>query len=209
MESLQTYRQEKIQPITKEELQKDHPQLSRLYVGKKGPVAFVSIAAKLAGQAVGSICKKETDTRLVPIRWMAKVGSPSGYLRDDDRSVRSRTLADMNLDTIREKIAADLYQALGVGLYEVPKTRLVSLPLIEPFTQHHGLAQYFAGEGINITLRVAARFVEEYEDFRNVQTQVAGNEPLPFMRVGRDSDGNGQTVSKSEIWLRKSLIIIR
>ena len=198
MESLQAYRQEKIQPITKEELQKDHPQLSRLYVGKKGPVAFVSIAAKLAGQAVGSICKKETDTRLVPIRWMAKVGSPSGYLRDDDRSVRSRTLADMNLDTIREKIAADLYQALGVGLYEVPKTRLVSLPLIEPFTQHHGLAQYFAEKEIRITLRVAARFLEGYEDFRNVQTQVAGNEPLPFMTYLKQNHRPPETILSPE-----------
>jgi hypothetical protein len=112
---------------------------------------------------------------------MSKVGLPTGLLRDNIQTHRTRTTSDMNLDTIREKIAADLYKELCLGLCQIPKTRLALMPLLDPFTQTHALALYFHGQGVTNTLRVLARFVEDYCDFEKVETREEQGELLPFM----------------------------
>ena len=197
VESLHGYSQETFvrpQPITKRRIQEHNPQLIRIYDGKKGPITFVAIAEKVGGTALGSICKKETDTRPKPRRWMGKVGMPSGLLRNNPLSTTSRDLSEMNLDTIREKIAADLYKEFGLGHYHVPKTRLATLPLMDPYTRTHGLALHFAGQKIHQTLRVVAQFEENYQDFQNIKTQDKTNQPIPFMSYLEENHRPPETI---------------
>ena len=197
VENLHGYSQETFvrpQPITKRRIQEHNPQLIRIYDGKKGPITFVAIAEKVGGTALGSICKKETDTRPKPRRWMGKVGMPSGLLRNNPLSTTSRDLSEMNLDTIREKIAADLYKEFGLGHYHVPKTRLATLPLMDPYTRTHGLALHFAGQKIHQTLRVVAQFEENYQDFQNIKTQDKTNQPIPFMSYLEENHRPPETI---------------
>jgi hypothetical protein len=140
----------------------------------------VAIDEVTGGTALTSIFKKETDPRPTVQRWIGKVGLPNGLLRNEIASIATRTLAEMNLDTICEKIAADLYKELGRGLFEVPKTKLTHLPVMDNFAQANSLAQAHVQQGITEALRIMSRFVTDYLDLAKIKTR-EGEVTLSFM----------------------------
>ena len=71
---------------------------------------------------------------------------------------------------MREKIAFDLYQELGRGVYIVPKSRLAYQPIENAFTEWHGLTRYWVSKGVSHSLRVMSDFIKGYQDFSKAQT---------------------------------------
>ena len=164
----------KPEPITKEEILAHDPHAVCIYGGKKGPIAFVPHRQKSAGSALGAIFKKTIDTSENPKEWMGKVGELNGLLKDDPASVRTITRKEINISVTREKIAADLYKELSEGMFDVPKTRLAELPVIDRFTERDFLAIEWVRRGITNTLRVMSRFVDGYHDFAKARTREDG-----------------------------------
>ena len=164
----------KPEPITKRGIQTYNRQTLYIYEGKRGPIAFELYKQKNAGTALGSIFKKATDTSANPKEWMGKVGEPNGLLQDDPASIRTITRKEINISVTQEKIAADLYKELGRGMFDVPKTRLSNLPVIDRFTRGHALANAWMGQGVMDTLRVMSRFVDGYHDFTQARTREGG-----------------------------------
>ena len=160
----------KPEPITKRGIQTYNPQTVRIYGGRRGEVIpFEPYQAKEQGCALGSIFRKATDTRPNPKRWMGKVGDP----REGDGILTGRSI---NIDVTREKIAADLYKELGRGMFDVPKTRLARLPVMDRFTSEHVMAQEWVQLGIEDTLRVMSRFMDGYRDFAQARTREDGRD---------------------------------
>ena len=166
----------KPEPITKKGIQTYNRQTLYIYEGKKGPITFEPHRQKSAGTALGSIFKKTTDTSANPKEWMGKVGEPSGLLQDDPASVRTITRKEINISVTQEKVAADLYKELGRGMFDVPKTRLSSLPVLDHFTRGHALAHEWLRQGVVDTLRVMSRFVDGYQDFTQARTREGGRD---------------------------------
>jgi len=108
-------------------------------VGRKNrrDLHFVAVAEKVGGAALGTVYEKRGH------KWIGKVGLPTGFFRNDPATIRSRTKKEINSDTIREKLAYDLYQELGRGLFLVPKTRLSNQPIVDRFNTTHRLALYW------------------------------------------------------------------
>ncbi len=150
-------------------------QMFCIYTGKKGkPLQFEAVAEKAGGCALGTIFKKSEK------QWLGKVGEPKGSLRNDPLTIRSRTKKELNLDTIREKLAYDLYQELGRGLFLVPKTRLSQQPIMDKFNTTHFLAIEWVRQGIQDSLRIMCRFIEGYQDFQKARVLDEG-ESITFM----------------------------
>ncbi len=150
-------------------------QMFCIYTGKSGKkLDFEAVAEKAGGCALGTLFKKSEK------QWLGKVGEPKGALRNDPLTIRSRTKKELNLDTIREKLAYDLYQELGRGLFLVPKTRLSQQPIMDKFNTTHFLAIEWVRQGIQDSLRIMCRFIEGYQDFQKAQT-LDGGEPITFM----------------------------
>ena len=173
-----------LQPITIQGLQERNPQIERIYTGKKGNIpTFAPIAQPQEGVALSTIYQKvHLSPSLKPqSRWLGKVGAPTGLLKDDPLTVRSRTRKDINLDAILERISYDLYQELGRGLFKIPKTRLSSQPIVDPFTQEAVLAQEFQRFGVNDSLRLMSQFIDGYQDLRYATTLVDGLDPVDFI----------------------------
>ena len=164
----------KPEPITKKGIQTYNRQTLYIYEGKKGPIAFEPYKQKNAGCALGSIFKKTTDISANPKEWMGKVGDRNGLLKNDPRSRRTVTRIEINISATQEKIAADLYKELGRGMFDVPKTRLAKLPVIDHFTERHFLAIDWVEREITETLRVMSRFVDGYHDFAQARTREGG-----------------------------------
>ena len=140
-----------------------------LYQGDVGMTpAFTPCAEKRGGVCLGTIF--EYAEGLQTSRWIGKVGQPTGLLHNDLGTIRTRTRKDMNLDTIREKIACDFYTILGGGCFETPRTCLSLQNVIDPFNTGHALAQWLFGQGIQQTLRIMSRLVEGYQDFAHAFT---------------------------------------
>jgi len=140
-----------------------------LFMGDATTGFFTPKAEKKKGSSLGTIY---SDTAVMD--WIGKVGLPTGLLRNDICSRRTRTRKDMNLDNIFEKIAADLYTVLGQGLFGTAYTCLSRQPIIDPYTVTHILAQELASQGITETLRIMLQFVERYQDFTYAWTQRHG-----------------------------------
>ena len=166
----------KPEPITKKGIQTYNRQTLYIYEGKKGPINFEPHREKSAGTALGSIFRKTTDTSASPKEWMGKVGEPNGLLQNDPASVRTITRREINISVTQEKIAADLYKELGRGMFDVPKTRLSNLPVIDHFTRGHALAHEWVRQRVTDTLRVMSPFVDGYHDFSQVRTREAGRD---------------------------------
>ena len=166
----------KPEPITKKGIQTYNRQTLYIYEGKKGPIVFEPHRQKNEGTALGSIFKKTADPSANPKEWMGKVGEPNGLLRDDPASVRTITRKEINISVTQEKVAADLYKELGRGMFEVPKTRLAELPVIDRFTEQHFLAIEWARRGIKDALRVMSRFIDGYHDFSQARTRERGRD---------------------------------
>ena len=164
-------------PITRTGIKTHNPETVRIYGGKKGgETAFKAYEAKLEGSALGTIFRKATDTSATPRKWMGKVGDPNGLLRNDPRSVRTVTRIEINISVTQEKIGADLYELLSGKRFDVAKTRLATLPVIDRFTRGHLLAQEWARQQVIETLRVMSRFEDGYKDFTQARTREGGLE---------------------------------
>ena len=172
----------KPEPITTKGIKTHNPQTVRIYGGKGGgETAFEPYAPKSAGCALGTIFRKATDTSATPRRWMGKVGEPSGLLQNEPASVRTVTRREININATQEKIGADLYRLLSGDRFDVAKTRLATLPVIDRFTRGHLLAREWARQQIVATLRVMSRFVDGYKDFTQARTREGGRE-YSFMK---------------------------
>ena len=57
-------------------------------------------------------------------QWIGKIGEENDFIEDDPSSYRTRKLKSLNLDAIREKIAADFYSTLSQGRFHTPQTCL-------------------------------------------------------------------------------------
>jgi hypothetical protein len=62
------------------------------------------------------------------------VGLGRGLFLDDPRTHRRRTKREVNFDAMLEKIAYDLYQEMGRGIFQVPKNYLSLQIILDPFT---------------------------------------------------------------------------
>lgn len=126
------------QPITKRGVQEHNPQIHCIYTGKKEVMpTYRAIKLKEGGTALGTIyeiVRAAIALQKPTSEWIGKIGRPTGLLRDDPNTIRTRTKKDINLDAIREKLGYDLYQELGRGIFHVPKTRL-SVFVVQPSIQ--------------------------------------------------------------------------
>ncbi len=164
-----------LEPITVLGIKTHQKQIFRIYTGKNDkPLLFVAVAGKAGGCALGTIFQKSDK------KWIGKVGTPRGAFRSDPLSIRSRTKKELNLDTICEKLAYDLYKELGRGLFFVPKSRLSLQPIMDPFNTDHFLAVEWVRQGILDSLKIMSRFVEGYQDFEKAKTEDRG-EVIAFM----------------------------
>ncbi len=167
------------EPITVEGVKISHPALFHIYSGRKERIPqFVAVDKKEGGTALGAIFKKNTQLNTNK-QWMGKVGYPNGLLRNDPNSIRTRSKIEMNLDTIREKLASDFFQELGKGLFVVPKTRLSLQPVLNEYNLND-LAAYWVQIGIKETLRVMSSFLDGYHDFAKALTRDTTKD-IPFM----------------------------
>ena len=168
------------QPITKKEIQEHNPQIHCIYTGKKGTnPKYKPISEKKGGTALGTIFEKvhsTTSTSKPCSRWLGKVGMPTGRLKNDPATVRTRTEKDINLDTIREKLGYDLYQELGRDIFKVPKTRLSYQEIMDPFNIGNDLAAAWKNIGINNSLRIMSCFMEGYQDFKHAKVLANGGQ---------------------------------
>ncbi len=128
------------------------------------------------------IFRKVSDEQIRPRHGIGKVGRPNGLLHNHIQTIQAHALGEINLDTIREKIATNLYKELGRGLFEIPKTGLSSLPILNPFTQLNLLAQLCAQKGRTTNLRILPRFVSSYLDFQHISTCDVDDQRIPFVQ---------------------------
>ena len=161
------------QPITKKEIQGHNPQIHCIYTGKKRTnPKYKPISEKKGGSALGTIFEKvhsTTSTSKPCSRWLGKVGMPTGRLKNDPATVKTRTEKEINLDTIREKLGYDLYQELGRDIFKVPKTRLSLQPMMDSFNIDHQLALTWIQSGITQSLRIMSRYIDGYYDFKEAK----------------------------------------
>src|ERR1700733_13131523 len=95
------------EPITPKDLLASHPRLYFIYTNETGQEPqFAAAAEKARGTALGTFY----DLVDHQSRWLGKVGLPTGHLRDDPNTIRTRTIKNINLDTILEMLAYTLYQ---------------------------------------------------------------------------------------------------
>ncbi len=165
------------QPIGIKDLKTYNPQILCVYLDENDQEPkFIAVAEK-AGFALGAIFKKGTPEN----RWMGKIGrDTTGLLRNDPRSERTRTIHEVNIDAIREKLASDLYQELGRGLFIVPETGLSKQPVMDEFTSKNELVTFLPYRRFTDTLRFMSRFVEGYSDFAQAKTEDQGT-AISFM----------------------------
>ncbi|WP_194847473.1 NACHT domain-containing protein [Candidatus Neptunochlamydia vexilliferae] len=153
-----------------------------IYTGKSGKkVEFTAVEEKKVGCSIGAIFKKTVQLQDNK-RWMGKMGSPKGLLRNDSNTFRTRTKKEMNLDTIREKLAYDLFQELGRDLFVVPKSRLSMQPVRNQFNSWNYLVNDLIQKGIKETLLIMSRYMEGYQDFGKSSTQDEKGNKIPFMK---------------------------
>jgi F-box associated protein len=102
------------QPITLKGLKAHNPQLICVYTGKTGILPqFEPLGEIRSGQAIKNLYKKLSKSPSKIEKWVGKIGSPLGILRTESHSTRTRTKVDMGIDSMKEKLASDLYQELA------------------------------------------------------------------------------------------------
>lgn len=155
---------------------------------------YTPAGPKPGGDAIGAIFDKDrTKPRVedAPKRWMGKVGARAAMPTESTaRASRSLMRIGTVRDSIREKVAADLYHVLGHGDYAVPKTRLAVLPIENEHTRAHALTPYVL-EDLNrgrspearVTdgVYVMSKWVDGYKDLATLEGCVVGGERLNFM----------------------------
>lgn len=147
------------------------------YRGRKtSDPTFVAVAEKVHGTAIGTIYKK-TSSRDPDKRYLGKVcfgvitfpmDFPKAFLNDNRK---------MNYGAMQEKIAYDLYQEMGRGIYHVPKSYLSKQNFLDPFTSTNVLASCFVsslkreeGSAEIQTLRIMCRIIKNYHNFGEAKT---------------------------------------
>ena len=172
-----------VEPITLRGIQSQNPQLFHIYKGRRDEEPkFIAIEEKTRGSALGAIYQKfHSDPAHLRKRWIGKIGYPGGRLRSDPSSVRTRTKKEINLDTLLEKLASDFYEELGRGIFLVPRTRLSTQSISNPFTAENYLVLHYISMGIRDTLQIMSKFVNGYKDFREAETLDADGNPIAFL----------------------------
>lgn len=175
-----------------EEMQRKYKQLQFIYTDKQRQIPhFYPFERKSEGSALGTIFKKKSSKpNEIDKKWMGKVGQPENRLEQCELTRRSRTKKEINLDSIREKLASDCYAVFGAGIFSVPKTRL-SEQAINNWSQNKDLQQYMIpiamysianSSEILSSLRIMSRFVENYTDFALAITFDEEEQNIPFMQ---------------------------
>lgn len=164
-------------PLTKKGIQESNRQIHLIYTDKQGEqLHYVAVAAKVGGSAFGTIFTKVSSTK----RWIGKIGETRDLIQQ-----YNYTFEDINIDVIFEKLASDLYEEFGRGLFKVPKTRLSEQPLINAFgptKPRWNYGDYFFDfiktNSDKSSLRIMSKFVTVYENFKDALTQDLNGTPI-------------------------------
>ena len=147
-------------------------------------ICFIPIAKATGGCSIATLYRLGQNQT----RWIGKVGEESGLSKEDFATYRTtsrtRTKKAIALDTIREKIAADFYQALGCLMensFITPQTCLSHQPVTNEYTDWNHFARARVETGVNSTLRIMSRFVDGYQDFADAWTELDGR-PVRFIK---------------------------
>lgn len=158
------------QPITLKGMKNYNPQLTYIYSGKTGIVPqFTPLAEIGEGKAIKNLYQKVSKNPQKLEKWVGKIGDPLTYvLRGNPHTLRTREKIEMDIDSLREKLASDLYQELGRGFFIVPKTRISSQPIVNQFTKSHGLIPHWVSK-FPECLRFMSLFMGEYQDLNRAR----------------------------------------
>ena len=184
--------------FTKESMQARNPRLQKIYSGKHGSTKFVATGSRnqeiVTVSSIFNKEKKETDASTTPQQWIGKVGLPSGSLRNNQVAIVSRTEQQINRDSIREKIALDLYGELGKDRFEVPNTRLSMQPIDDGFITNDDLAEEWIAQGIESCLRVVSRKIKGFTPFAQAKTLDAAGKAITLMDYIRQNHCPPETI---------------
>jgi hypothetical protein len=131
---------------------------------------FVPIERKPGGCAVGTIYSMQNTDE----RWLGKIGRSHNVMQESGLSTYSRSKAELNVDTVREEVAARFYRACSQGLFIVPQTCLSRQKVMDDFNTDKPGAWELVNQGIQDCLRIMARMVSGYRNFAEAKTNDAG-----------------------------------
>ncbi len=168
---------------------------------------YEPFAAKKDGCAIGFLAKTPKGKL-----YMAKLGLPDeAHQVSNTLSTQKRNFQRSVISVITEKLAADLYGALGHGVYYVPKHRLARLKIMNQFTTKNALAtavltQLNTGKApkdqLTHGVHLMSRWMEAYQDVVSLAVcrQTPRDKGCPFMDclhagvVPQYADIEGKTV---------------
>ncbi|MGZ3732670.1 MAG: NACHT domain-containing protein, partial [Parachlamydiaceae bacterium] len=175
------------QPLTLKGICQHNKAILHIYTGKNPNKidTYRATRAKNGGCALGAIHEQTTlKTYRSAREWLGKVGAPKGLLRHNTDTYCTRTEKEINIDTIREKLAYDLYKELGRGYFEVPRTRLARQPFVDEFMPSSMSLTMFMivnRDVIQDTLRIMSRLVDGYSDFKHAKVLDSNQQSIPFL----------------------------
>lgn len=154
---------------------------------------YTVLRAKVKGMAIGAFFKPSDKPN--SIGWLGKLGDVAALPLEPGLSTFSRVRRGSALESILEKIAADLYAYLSDGEYIVPKTRLAELPIKNQFTKDNALTEELFNEinyqrqtKVNEGIYVMSKFIENYQDLAELTNCVIDEQSLDFeecLNLGR------------------------
>lgn len=162
-------------------------------------VRFEPKKEKPSGSFVGALYEKikrvDHQDRVSRHLWLGKLGTPDVLLTSPTYQAR---------DALKEKLADDLYYLIALQTqfaFDVPKTRLGNLPILNPFTNKDELAKSIykilndgraSDKAVDTSMHVMSRWIEGYQDLNKALVPVDGASPelFPayFKRTGKISD---------------------
>ena len=159
------------EPITKKRIIALNNSLCCIYQDEQGRTPkFVAVKVKRKGKTPGSKYKEGDQS------WIGKIGNyPVGKT---DPSRREEILRDLTSSVIHEKLASDLYQVLGRGLFIVPRTMLSMQPVVDRFQKDRTLIKDW---NIENTLRIMSCKIKDFWEFSQGRTLDSSRNPISFM----------------------------
>jgi len=156
------YRSLRLLPIHQSRLEKSNPTLIDIHVDE----VLKRAEDKTRGSAFGVIC---TDKNNHP--WMTKIGFPQPDKFRPEDSIGTQFASTMNLGTITEKIAMDIYTEMGSGVFITPTTKLCILKINAEWRE---LLEIH--DSVIDCMRVCSKFVTDFSEFGHVKVRVPGSD---------------------------------
>lgn len=177
--------------------------LERVWGGKYQQVPIYNpVGPKPAGAYPGAIFEKShtsPDPKNSLKHWLGKPGVKEDIGDKKGSALEGRLARRLSRDALREKIAADCYEALCLfsgSAYRLPKHRLAWLPILNPYTETHRITKSILEEareeGIELThtTYIMSKIVPDYQDLSKAQVKTAeGTQSyLGLLKRGEVSD---------------------